>query len=94
MCQRFPCIQKKKEIEGQQEDLEAQLKFAESIRDAKSNADNLQGQLEWADVINLEKVTLRLSSRSIRTCSRVVSSRRGQETGRESICRSRVHEKT
>ncbi|CAF5028968.1 unnamed protein product, partial [Rotaria sp. Silwood1] len=44
-----------KEIQVQQEDLEAQLKFAESIRDAKANADNLQGQLEWAEVINLEK---------------------------------------
>ncbi|CAF3385119.1 unnamed protein product [Rotaria sp. Silwood1] len=48
-------VKKRKEIQVQQEDLEAQLKFAESIRDAKANADNLQGQLEWAEVINLEK---------------------------------------
>ncbi|CAF3635872.1 unnamed protein product, partial [Rotaria sp. Silwood2] len=42
-------VKKRKEIQVQQEDLEAQLKFAESIRDAKANADNLQGQLEWAE---------------------------------------------
>ncbi|CAF0907345.1 unnamed protein product [Rotaria sordida] len=47
-------VKKRKEIQVQKEDLEAQLKFAESIRDAKANADNLRGQLEWAEVINLE----------------------------------------
>lgn len=51
-------MKKKKEIEEQKENLEAQLKFAESIRDAKSNAENLQGQIEWAEVIQLEKVGL------------------------------------
>lgn len=48
-------IKKKKEIEAQRDDLEAQLKFAESVRDAKSNAENLQGQIEWAEVVNIEK---------------------------------------
>ncbi|CAF1392722.1 unnamed protein product [Adineta steineri] len=48
-------IKKKKEIQAQQEDLQAQLKFAESVRNAKSDANNLQGQLEWAEVFNLEK---------------------------------------
>ena len=49
-------LQKKKEIEAQREELEAQLKFAESVRDAKSNAENLQGKIEWAEVMNIEKV--------------------------------------
>jgi hypothetical protein len=52
----YSIVKKKKDIETQQEDLEAQLKFAESVRDAHDNADQLRGQLEWAEVINLEKV--------------------------------------
>ncbi|CAF0863734.1 unnamed protein product [Adineta ricciae] len=47
-------LKKRKELQAQQEDLQAQLKFAQSVRDAKSNAENLQGQLEWAEVIKLE----------------------------------------
>ncbi|CAF4246586.1 unnamed protein product [Rotaria socialis] len=48
-------VKKRKEIQAQKEELDAKLKFAESVRNAKSNADNLQGHLEWAEVINHEK---------------------------------------
>ncbi|UJR35462.1 hypothetical protein I4U23_028218 [Adineta vaga] len=58
-------VKKRKEIHAQQEDLKAQLKFAESVRDAKSNADNLQGQLEWAEVIELENTLEQIKKKII-----------------------------
>ncbi|CAF1047944.1 unnamed protein product [Adineta steineri] len=41
--------------EYEKKEIQAQLKFAVLVRNAKPDADNLQGQLEWTEMFNLEK---------------------------------------